>query len=668
MTVAGFLENQAGVGRGLSVGPSTGMGDTIGAAFDFTWKAHTTAAAIQYQGQPLNERNDLIKQRFGQDIHDITGTRKKYTNPSFEGRIAMAKEANEGIDDFILKGRATDPDRFKDISTSGEIRENARKLVNASEAHMNEIMVRNPSALSRTIGGFVGAAGATLLDPVNLATLPFGAGEVQAGLKGFAAMRGILKAAAIDGTINAGVEAMSQPAIMAWQQELGRRYGFGEAAENVAMAFVGGAGLSGAIRGGARGIKGASNWLGSVSMDVLDRVASSDTVPMSVRQAAAFLSRQAHIDESAPPGLIKTGEDLKAHRDQTQRMVDEFENYKPTTLASSAESRDPLNMTSATVEPGRQDLPSQTSDTAPPSSFSRNRATTPPSKRTGDVSTSGKSDLDINTSTGKIYHRVDNPATIKRLAKELAPELEGFLKDIVQDVQDARVYGVRVKEPDSLKAKAKRGRKAQQISDYVGGRIVVDSPEAMDMVMRKLYDAGDVIDVDNFLDGTKSSGYRAVHYQVMSDKGVSVEIQIQPKEIRDVQDEAHVIYKKWQNVGADATAEELAAMTRDRDAAKTMFDNAWAEWEARTGKAGEAMIDMMPTERIKVPELPEGMDPTVSADRVARAEADMKALVDELGDETFALDDGRTVSFKEFAEEVQGKKNLIEAMKTCRVA
>lgn len=670
MTFGGFLDGQAGAGRTLSVGPTADFADTVGASFDFTWKAHTTAAAIQYQGAPLNERNTLIKQRFGQDIHDITGTRKKYVNPTAEGHIRMQEEANEQIDGWIERGRAEFPEKYNGIKTTKEIRDEARKTVDISENHMNEIMARNPSALSRMTGGFIGGAGATILDPPNLATLPLGAGPVQGGLKGFAAARAILKAAAIDGVINAGIEATSQPAIMAWQQELGRRYGFGDAVENVAFAFAGGAGLSGLIRGLGRGV----NYAGSVSADVLDRIASSERIPASVRNAASFMSRQAHIDESAPPGMIQTGEDLKLHRETAQKVADDFESYATSSATSSGD-----NLTASSEktsagpkDAGTQDLPSSREGLSV-SSSSLIRAKTDPSILKAN-SILGSIDT---TSQSMIYHTIKKVDNLLKKATALLPEINAFTEGMSKDIPGLKAYPGRVKTKESLSAKMKKkGRGAETMPDILGGRLVADTPEAISAAVDRLRSSTQVIEIDDKLN--RGNGYRAVHVIVATDKGVSVEIQIQPKEIREVQDEAHEKYYKkwddyqtkngidWKKLEEEGRYDEFMA---DNAASDRLFNDAWELWEARTGGArGDSFADMAPPERINELDLPEGLTPEVSADRVAIAESDMKALVDELGDEAIALDDGRMISVKDFAEEIKAKKAIIDAMNTCRIA
>lgn len=568
MTFAGFLENQAGVGRTLSAGPTTGLGESVAASFDFTWKAHTTAAAIQYQGAPLNERNDMIKQRFGQDIYDITGLRTKYTNPSAEGRVAMLKEANDKIDDWIAKGRVQEPEKYAGIKTSAEIREAARKTVNTSENHMNEIMARNPSGVSRMTGGFIGGVGATLLDPPNLLTLPLGAGEIQAGLKGWAAARAILKAAAIDGTINAGIEAVNQPAIMAWQKELGRRYGFGDAVENVAMAFVGGAGLSSILRSAGRGL----DYVGSVSMDALDKIARSERLPASVRNAASFMSRQAHIDESAPPGAIKTGEDLKVHRDTAQKIADEFEHYKPPSH-NGAEIK-PSTAQAAAAEKAAPEVKAET---------------------VTETVTTDQASYNLDG----IVKRAEDQGV--KLAVAESDKSISVGKIVVP--KEARGGGIGTKTMEELTAYADQAGKTVTLTpskDFGGSS------------------------VKRLTDFYKRFGF-------VENKGNKKDFAISDTMYREP--------KKPKKAKAQPTAAPV-----------------------------DKMDDIAPTERIQPVKMPEGLTPEVSADRVAIAESDMKALVDEVGDETITLDDGRAVSIKDFAEEIQAKKKVIEAMKTCRIA
>lgn len=766
MSVAGFLTDQASTGRTLSIGPSTGLGEAAGAAFDYAWRTSRSDAAMQYVGRPVNHRNDLLKQRTGKDVWDITGNREKRDTFAadpihMQGALrALEHQNNEDLDNFILKGRAEEPEKYNGIRTTAEIREEARKAADISENHMNEIMIRNPSVLSRMTGGVVGGMGAVMLDSPNLLTLPLGAGPVKPGLKGFNFARATMKAAAVDGIINAGVEAATQPAIAAWQNELGRRYGFGDAAENVALGFVGGAALSGIIRGAGAAVKRGADYMGSVSADVLDRIASSPGLPASIRDAAAFLSRQAYVDENAPPGAIVTGEDLQSHRSQAQGLVEEFENYAagsnriaPSFAASSAgksEASPPNGNVGVTSGAGFQPLPSQRTGDSP---FSpRSKAYISPSREKA-LYTVG--DID-STSNSIIYHDTDKIDKLLKKAGALLPEVNRLTEEISSSIQGLKAYPGRVKEKASLEEKiAIKKRGPHTMPDIIGGRMVADSPAAIRAAVERLKSSARIIEIDDKMGSNK--GYRAVHVIIASDeKGVSAEIQIQPREIREVQDEAHEkYYKKWNEYKkqpdmyeaiekAGRTEEYLADLAAQDD----LFADAWTRWEARTGRQADDFSDMVPPERMgAILEMPEGMTPETSPDRLTSTLNDLKILLKQSGpndedfaasterdlskidenygsvtsragyrvqatahhgyrlsawgdadfptkknltreevaaemiamekadiasrkfsDEMIALDDGRVISLADYAAEIDGKRAMIEAMKTCRIA
>lgn len=245
--------------------------------------------------------------------------------------------------------------------------------------------------------------------------------------------------------------------------------------------------------------------------------------------------------------------------------------------SSLGDSLTPSDITSLSKDARTQDLPFQTSEKTLPLSPFDKRAISPSGNFTGDLS-----NLDMGTSPTKYYHATRDLQEIRQVASELVKPLEDNLKQIADGVKGAKYFGVRLKEEKSLTDKIARKSDPRSISDFVGGRLVADNPKAVEAMLSRLRERNQVMSVDNFLDGQRAGGYRAVHVQVMSDKGVSVEVQIQPKEIRDVQDKVHGIYKKWQGKD-ELTPEEFKARMADEAEAKAMFDKAWAKWEERNG-------------------------------------------------------------------------------------
>lgn len=332
MTIAGLLNaQQLTTGRGVALGPVTDTGDVFGASL-VSGYVQAGAGRIQHHELPIRKRNDIIKERFQRDIFEITGTEK----PSFaflsgtqRGKYNMAyEEATKKIDTFISEGRLKDPERFKDIRTTQEITEEAQRISGVTTARMNDVMSRNPSTISKVIGGFGGGMAGVMTDPLNAATMAFGAGEVNLALRGVPLAKAIAKAAAVDGSINAAVEAMQTPEMIRWQKTLGQEYGMKEAAANIALAGAGGFALSGVVRGAIPGIKSASGYTGSVSREIWDKIGASVKLPKSVRDASTYMSRAAHIDEGAPAAILKERRGETENREALKKTIDDIEAYK----------------------------------------------------------------------------------------------------------------------------------------------------------------------------------------------------------------------------------------------------------------------------------------------------------------------------------------------------
>lgn len=233
------------------------------------------------------------------------------------------------------------------------------------------------------------------------------------------------------------------------------------------------------------------------------------------------------------------------------------------------------SVTSSSQEPSGMSL----SADQPAATFFK-RAVSPEGNNTG-----------VNASISKVYHKTSDIEQIKKAAKEMEPQLVDFLGLVTGGVEGAEVYGVRVKETDSLKVKSV-SKKPEQIGDFVGGRILVDSEAALKEVVARIEKIGDVMEVDDFTDGRKPSGYRAVHIQIMGKDGVSAEIQIQPREINEAQGYAHKAYKHWQKIeaahkeaGTSLSDEEMVDQRADVINSKKLFDDAWAEFTAKAARA-----------------------------------------------------------------------------------
>lgn len=326
MSISGFLEGQASAGRLPSLGPMSTVSETTGAAFDFVRSNINIEASLRLSNKAFTARDQALRDATGKDPFQISGARDKYPSRDPDAIETMLNYHQSALDAFIMKGRQDDPAKFNGIKTKAETEQAARDEANNDRKTYDETMAR-ASGPVRFFGGLAGSIAGGFTDPLNLATLPFGAG----------AGRTILQSAMIEGALNAAVETVSTPAIAKWQKELGQKYGLGDAAEDIGTAFLGGAGLATIIRGAAPAFRKLSEVVGSGSQRVLDLVAANEKMPPSVRDAATYMSRVAHIDENAPPGMLKTEEDLVVHHEKVQETANDLENYREPTALNSEE-------------------------------------------------------------------------------------------------------------------------------------------------------------------------------------------------------------------------------------------------------------------------------------------------------------------------------------------
>lgn len=237
----------------------------------------------------------------------------------------MNDEHQQLLDQWILKGRQENPALYGDVKTKAEAEEEARNKARLSKRQFEDVVSRRQPGVATTATVIGGSIAGGFTDPLNLLLLPFGAG----------AGRSIIKAAMIEGSLNLAAEAVSLPQVMSWQKELGHKYGFAEARNDLATAFVGGAALTAVLRSAGPALRAASDLTGSVSERVLSRLAESERIPGSVRDAARYLSRVAHIDE-AVPFHIKDEPELVVHRQTVADTAGAFEQYKQPSFDAKA--------------------------------------------------------------------------------------------------------------------------------------------------------------------------------------------------------------------------------------------------------------------------------------------------------------------------------------------
>lgn len=289
-----------------------------------------------WEDKQYQEREEKIKQRFGKSSDDFI---EKKSPSVLSGGVTMAgsvvaavhglrqtrKENDDAFDAVITANRATDPKNWQDIKTQAEMIAEINDLGRAEEAEFSGEYgaVSKAQSTGAALGGqlMAGLSG-VITDPINLATIGFGA----------PASAGILRTMAIEAGLNAGIEAAEIPAHAAWAKRMGREYGAKEALLDVGFAGVGAAGLSGAIKG-----------IGSLGSYALNKLSRDARLTPEQRAAAQYQSRVQHVDESIPfPDLEPGPLNIHTNRANMAEAQDAFNNYREPKFDPFDEAKAPL--------------------------------------------------------------------------------------------------------------------------------------------------------------------------------------------------------------------------------------------------------------------------------------------------------------------------------------
>lgn len=226
-----------------------------------------------------------------------------------------------------------------------------------------------------------------------------------------------------------------------------------------------------------------------------------------------------------------------------------------------------------------QAVPFHTSATAnPPSSTTRANA---PSTLAGPLSILGTVDP---TSQRIILQPINDVETLIARSREAAPLLNSSMDAIARTVPGVTNLGARWKAEKHLARLQQKlqTRPPNTVSDYVGARLSFDTPAAGEWLYQAIASRYPVIADENFMGSGKSDkgGYRARHLQILLPNGITAEIQMVPREIAAVQEEAHKHLNILQNRSGKVSAAEVETAQR---ASKAIFDGAWKGWVTRTG-------------------------------------------------------------------------------------
>jgi hypothetical protein len=197
-----------------------------------------------------------------------------------------------------------------------------------------------------------------------------------------------------------------------------------------------------------------------------------------------------------------------------------------------------------------------------------------------------------NSSTGLInFPTIQSPKvdkgiyqdynTLNEIKQNILPykeNLQGFLDNYsnVLGLEPGRAT-TRIKDDYKIGLKLNSGKAPSEISDYLGGRLVVDKLEQAQSVLGDLQKRGNVLKIDNWLNDTgKGDGYRAIHVQLGLKNGTSTEVQLVPKQLLDVYEKYKPIYDQQKHkISGDLYGDEAVKFRKILEQAKIDRNTAW---------------------------------------------------------------------------------------------
>lgn len=309
---------------------------------------------------------------------------------------------------------------------------------------------------------------------------------------------------------------------------------------------------------------GAEGDLSTVAAEVSGRI-KSEGIAANVEDTASLFEQQ-------PKAIDQQFNELKNARDVQETPAAKSSSRE---AGSEPESK-PISASGASTQ--ALDNGSQRLAVKPSSDFST-------AKIAPETLTGGNEKLGIRDSSNNaiLYHVVNNKARLIASAEKYRAPLAEWLQGQVSGIRGAEFVGSRVKELKDIDNKiVMLGRRADQVSDYLGARVQVDSIQAAREVQQKISQEAKVIEVDDFLENPRPGGaYRAIHMQVMTKDGFTYELQVIPRDLMAVYEKARKPYANWKDYRGKIPKDKEKAYIKDKQKGNKIFEDAWRKFQER---------------------------------------------------------------------------------------
>ena len=268
--------------------------DVAGASWSATRDNHNSESKARLTGKHWGKSLEDYKAISGVDLEDELAdeiTEAQKVNIGLSPRD-VPQDAPSNLDirnrvmsEHIEKLKTSDPEKYKNLKTQADAEGLAKDDALKSLQELSAV-AKYASPTGAMAGSFLGGLAGAFTDPINLATMPFGA----------SAGAGVLKTMRTEAVIGVASEALIQPNVAEWQKQIGVEYGLSDVMTNLTFAGVGAAGISGGIKGAAKGIKLVT----PRASEFFTKLGMKKGLTAEQRTAAKNLELTAHVNEANP--------------------------------------------------------------------------------------------------------------------------------------------------------------------------------------------------------------------------------------------------------------------------------------------------------------------------------------------------------------------------------
>lgn len=271
--------------------------------------------------QKSNKFHSNIEKLFG-----ISGVQ----NPATQLRIGVLNDLDErlrnGNSAYVqtaskyLKHINDNSDLYPEFQglTLEKILEQGREYATKKRTDFDELAQRSPGP-TKAIARFAGQAGGVINEPVVVGSMMFGGG-LNAGL---------FKIALTEAVIGAGSEAILQPAVAEWYEELGLEMSWGDYYTRIAAGGLFGFATPYAIAGTVKGLKVPAN-LVRKGINVFTDAAAKNTEQLKKAAAKSkedlkFKAQELGLKEKDIDFFLREGDELEQSNQAINEVADDIE-------------------------------------------------------------------------------------------------------------------------------------------------------------------------------------------------------------------------------------------------------------------------------------------------------------------------------------------------------